>query len=72
LLYPVAPRTPYPGTPDGSLPEYDKQALDPLESLTFAAHTSHAGLGTSILDIPFYTRSSSPGRRTTLDVTNSS
>jgi alkanesulfonate monooxygenase SsuD/methylene tetrahydromethanopterin reductase-like flavin-dependent oxidoreductase (luciferase family) len=44
-----------PGIPDRSLPNFFKQVLDPLESLTFAAaHTSWIALGTSILDIPFY------------------
>src|SRR5574340_817951 len=55
LLYPVKPRTPYPATPDGSLPEQYKRVLDPLETLTFvAAHTRRALLGTSVLDMPFY------------------
>jgi alkanesulfonate monooxygenase SsuD/methylene tetrahydromethanopterin reductase-like flavin-dependent oxidoreductase (luciferase family) len=54
-LYPPTPQNPYPGTPDGSLPDFYKQVLDPLESLTFAAaHTSRIALGTSTLDIPFY------------------
>ncbi len=35
LLYPVHPRDRYPATPDGSLPEYYKTVLDPLESLAF-------------------------------------
>lgn len=55
LLYPIKPRTPYPATPDGSLPEQYKQVLDPLESLTFAAaHTRRVTLGTSVLDMPYY------------------
>jgi probable F420-dependent oxidoreductase len=55
LLYPVKPRSPYPATPDGSLPEQYKLVLDPLETLTFvAAHTKRAALGTSVLDMPFY------------------
>jgi probable F420-dependent oxidoreductase len=69
LLYPVTPRNPYPGTPDGSLPEFYKQVLNPLESLTFAAaHTSRIALGTSILDIPFYHPVVLARRLTTLDV----
>jgi len=41
LLYPVNPKTPYPVTPDGSLPDVYRHALDPLETLTFAsAHTT--------------------------------
>lgn len=55
LLWPLQPRTPYPATPDGSLPEEYKLALDPLEALSFAAAvTQKVGLGTSILDIPYY------------------
>ena len=51
LLYPVKPRTKYPVTADGSLPQVYKRVLDPLDTLTFvAAHN----LGTSVLDIPFY------------------
>ena len=35
LLAPVAPRSPYPATPDGVLPEYFKRSMDPVEALTF-------------------------------------
>lgn len=49
LLYPVNPRTKYPVTPDGSLPEIYKRVLDPIDALTFvAARTSRIGLGTSV------------------------
>ncbi len=69
LLYPVRPQTPYPATPDGSLPEGYKYCMDPVETLTFAAaHTSRVGLGTSILDIPFYNPVLLARRLTTLDV----
>lgn len=55
LLYPVNPRTPYAGSADGSLPEVYKIAYDPLEALLWvAANTKKIGLGTSVLDIPFY------------------
>jgi probable F420-dependent oxidoreductase len=55
LLYPLKPRTPYGGSATGALPEQYKQSLDPLTALTYvAAHTSKIGLGTSVLDIPFY------------------
>jgi alkanesulfonate monooxygenase SsuD/methylene tetrahydromethanopterin reductase-like flavin-dependent oxidoreductase (luciferase family) len=55
LLYPVNPRNPYPATPDGSLPEYCKNVLAPLESMAFAAAvTSRISLGSSIIDLPFY------------------
>jgi alkanesulfonate monooxygenase SsuD/methylene tetrahydromethanopterin reductase-like flavin-dependent oxidoreductase (luciferase family) len=40
LLYPVNPRSKYPVTPDGSLPDIYSRVLDPVEALTFvAAHT---------------------------------
>lgn len=69
LLYPVSPRTPYPGTPDGSLPEEFKNVLDPLETLTYvAAHTSRIALGTSVLNIPYYNPVMLARRLTTLDV----
>ena len=56
LLYPLAPRTPYPGTPDGSLPELYRRVLDPVATLTFvAAHTRRLRVGTAVLDLPFYT-----------------
>ena len=34
LIYPVQPQSPYPGTPDGSLPEGFKTVIDPLHALT--------------------------------------
>ena len=50
LIYPVQPQSPYPATPDGSLPEEFKTVIDPLHALTFAAaHTSRISLGTSVL-----------------------
>ena len=50
LLYPEQPQSPYPASPDGSLPENYKTVLDPLHTLSFvAAHTSRITLGTSIL-----------------------
>ncbi|HMF47555.1 MAG TPA: LLM class flavin-dependent oxidoreductase, partial [Candidatus Saccharimonadales bacterium] len=55
LLFPLNPRTKYPVTADGSWPEVYKRVLDPIESLTFVAtHTRRIGLGTSVLDLPFY------------------
>jgi len=35
LPYPLAPSTPYPVTPDGSLPEYFERRLDPIEAPTY-------------------------------------
>lgn len=55
LLYPLHPQTPYPGTPDGSLPEVYKRVFDPLAMLAFvAARTRRIALGTSVLDMPYY------------------
>ena len=69
LLYPLAPRTPYPATPDGSLPEYFKRCMDPVEALTFAAaHTRRITLGTSILNMPFYNPVILARRLATLDL----
>jgi probable F420-dependent oxidoreductase len=69
LLYPLAPRTPYPGTPDGSLPELYRRVLDPLVTLTFvAAHTRRLRVGTAVLDLPFYTPVPLARQLTTLDV----
>jgi probable F420-dependent oxidoreductase len=68
LLWPVKPQTPYPATPDGSLPEAYKHVLDPLETLTFAAaHTKTIALGTSVLDIPYHNPVMLARRLTTLD-----
>jgi len=68
LLWPVRPQTPYPVTPDGSLPEGYKYCLDPLDTLTFAAaQTQKITLGTSVLDIPYYNPVLLARRLTTLD-----
>jgi probable F420-dependent oxidoreductase len=69
LLYPVAPRTPYGGTPDGSLPEFYKRVFEPVETLTFvAAHTTTIRLGTSVLNMPFHNPAILARRLATLDV----
>ncbi len=68
LLYPVQPQTPYPATPDGSLPQGYRHILDPLDTLTFvAALTRKIALGTSVLDIPYYNPVTLARRLTTLD-----
>jgi probable F420-dependent oxidoreductase len=55
LLWPITPQTPYPATPDGSLPEEYQIMLDPLETLTFvAANTNKISLGTSVIDMLFH------------------
>ena len=69
LLFPVNPKTPYAGTPDGSLPDVYRKVLDPLDALTFAAAvTKKVGLGTSILNIPFYNPVVLGRRLTSIDV----
>jgi probable F420-dependent oxidoreductase len=69
LLYPVRPRTGYPSTPDGSLPEFYKVVLDPLATLTYvAARTERLRLGTSVLNIPFYNPALLARQLTSLDV----
>ncbi len=69
LLYPVKPQRPYPGTPDGHLPEVYKQVLDPLDALTYvAAQTKKIRLGTSVLDMPYHNPVVLARRLTTLDV----
>ncbi len=69
LLYPVKPQTPYPATPDGSLPDAYKRVFDPLETLTFAAaHTRRIAVGTSVLDMPYYNPVILARHLTTLDV----
>jgi probable F420-dependent oxidoreductase len=68
ILWPVNPRAPYP-VADGSLPVKYKSVLDPLETLTFAAaHTRRVALGTSVLNLPWYTPVLLARRLTTLDV----
>jgi probable F420-dependent oxidoreductase len=69
LLWPVAPRTPYPASPDGRLPEQAKLQLDPLETLSFvAARTQRARLGTSVINLPFHNPLVLARRFATLDV----
>jgi len=69
LLYPVNPQRPYPGTPDGHLPEIYKQVLDPLDALTYAAAlTKRIRLGTSVLDMPYHNPVVLARRLTTIDV----
>ena len=69
LLSPVKPQSPYPVTPDGSLPAVYRHVLDPLDSLSFvAALTKKIGLGTSVLDIPYYNPVMLARQITTLDV----
>jgi len=69
LLWPLEPRTPYPATRDGRLPEQAKLQLDPLETLSFvAAQTRRARLGTSVINLPFHNPLVLARRFATLDV----
>ena len=69
LLYPLKLQRPYPGTPDGSLPEVYRHTLDPLDSLKFiAGQTKKIKLGTSVLDIPYYNPVMLARRLTTIDI----
>jgi alkanesulfonate monooxygenase SsuD/methylene tetrahydromethanopterin reductase-like flavin-dependent oxidoreductase (luciferase family) len=55
LLWPLNPQTPYPESPDGSLPVESQKVLDPLETLTYiAANTNKIMLGTSVIDMLFH------------------
>ena len=69
LLYPVAPRSSYPASADGVMPPYYKQALTPLETLTFvASQTRRIGLGTSVLLMPLHNPVMMARQIATLDV----
>jgi probable F420-dependent oxidoreductase len=69
LLWPMHPRTAYPGTPDGSLPIDYQIMLDPLETLTYvAANTDKIALGTSVIDMLFHNPVVLARRFATLDV----
>ena len=69
LLWPINPQTPYPATPDGSLPQEYQIMLDPLETLSFlAANTNKIFLGTSVLDMLFHNPVILARRLATLDV----
>src|SRR4051794_1806376 len=68
LLAPVAPRTPYPASPDGELPEEQRTVLDPLGVLTLAATvTERVRLGTGVLVAPWYAPPVLARSLTTLD-----
>jgi probable F420-dependent oxidoreductase len=69
LLWPINPQTPYPVTPDGSLPVQYQIMLDPLETLTYvAANTNKIALGTSVIDMLFHNPVVLARRFATLDV----
>jgi alkanesulfonate monooxygenase SsuD/methylene tetrahydromethanopterin reductase-like flavin-dependent oxidoreductase (luciferase family) len=65
----LKPQTPYPGSSDGSLPVEYQTAFDPLDVLAYVgANTSKISLGTSVIDIFFYTPIMLATRYATLDV----
>jgi probable F420-dependent oxidoreductase len=69
LLWPINPQTPYPGTPDGSLPIEHQNVFDPIETLTYvAANTQKIALGTSVIDMLFHNPVILARRFATLDV----
>jgi probable F420-dependent oxidoreductase len=69
LLWPLKPQTPYPGSPDGSLPTFSQNVFDPLETLTYiAANTNKIALGTSVIDMLFHNPVVLARRFATLDV----
>jgi probable F420-dependent oxidoreductase len=69
LLYPVAPRSPYPGSPDGALPAFARRMFTPLETLSYvAAHTSRVALGTGIVNMPLHNPVMLARQFATLDV----
>lgn len=69
LLWPLAPKEPYPAAPDGRLPETYQTVLDPIETLTFvAAHTVKVQLGTSVLVLPYHSPIQLARRLASLDV----
>ena len=69
VLWPLKPQTPYAATPDGSLPIEYQNALDPLDVLTYvASNTNKVALGTSVIDMFFYTPIMLAKRFATLDL----
>lgn len=69
LLWPVKPQTPYPASPDGSLPAEYLHILDPIGTLVFlAGKTRRISLGTSIVDLPYYSPVLLGRMFTTLDI----
>jgi len=69
ILWPLKPQTSYVGSPDGSLPVEYQTAFDPFNVLAYvAANTSKISLGTSVIDMFFYTPVMLAKSYATLDV----
>ena len=70
MLSPVNPQQSYPGTPDKrEWPEYFKNNLDPLTTLSFiAANTTKVNLGTCIIDMLFHNPVTLAKEFTTIDI----
>lgn len=55
ILSPIDPRSPYPASADGILPDNQSAVLDPIGVLTLAAAlTERIRLGTNVLVLPWY------------------
>lgn len=68
-LWPIKPQVRFPATQDGLLPEYYKNVLDPIETLTYAAAiTRKIKLGTSVIDMLFHLPVILGRRLATLDI----
>jgi probable F420-dependent oxidoreductase len=69
LLWPIKPKTPYPGTSDGSLPVQYQNVLDPVGTLSYlACNTNQISLGTCLIDMLFHNPVVLAKRFATLDV----
>jgi probable F420-dependent oxidoreductase len=69
LLWPVEPRSKYPGNPRGELPPPMQNTFDPFVVLSFAAaHTEKLLLGTSVLVAAYRTPAVTAKMTATLDV----
>src|SRR5215467_15846505 len=69
ILWPLKPQSAYSGTSDGTLPIEYQNVLDPLDVLVYvAANTSTIKLGTSVIDMFYYTPIMLAKRLATLDI----
>jgi probable F420-dependent oxidoreductase len=69
ILWPLKPQSPYPATPDGVLPVEYQTAFDPIDVLAYVAgNTSKVSLGTSIVNMFYYTPIMLAKSYATLDV----